>query len=198
MQGGRMMQAGGNRSILPLKINAAGVMPIIFAQAIMFIPGLLLQFFPNTNSSFLRSFKDISSLPYNIMSFILIVIFTYFYTALIINPTQIADELKRNGGFVPGVKPGQKTTDFIDTIISRITLPGAIFLGFVSIMPAIAMLIGIDQAFAMFFGGSSLIIMVGVMLDTLQTVETHLLNKHYDGLTSAGRIKGRGMAQINL
>lgn len=198
MQGGRMMQAGGNRSILPLKINAAGVMPIIFAQAIMFIPGLLAQFLPNSTSVVLQSFTDIRSFAYNITSFILIVIFTYFYTALIVNPDQIADELKRNGGFIPGVKPGSKTAEFIDTIISRITLPGAIFLGFVSIMPAIVMIFGVDQSFAMFFGGSSLIIMVGVMLDTLQTVETHLLNKHYDGLTSGGRIKGRGMAQVNL
>lgn len=200
MQGGRMMQAGGNRSILPLKLNAAGVMPIIFAQAIMFLPGTIAQFIPGmeNSDSILTKFADIRSLPYNILNFVLIVVFTYFYTALIINPTQIADELKRNGGFIPGVKPGVKTSEYIDSVVSRITLPGALFLGFVAIMPAIIMFFDVDQGFALFFGGSSLIIMVGVMLDTLQTIETHLVNKHYDGLTSAGRIKGRQFAQVNM
>jgi preprotein translocase subunit SecY len=201
VQGGRMMQAGGVRQYLPLKLNAAGVMPIIFAQAIMFLPATIAQFFPgmDANNSFLMKFADIRSVPYNLTYFILIVAFTYFYTALIVNPTQIADEMKKNSGFVPGVKPGIKTAEFIDSVISRITLPGALFLGLVAIMPSIVMLFNVDQAFALFFGGSSLIIMVGVILDTLQNVETHLLNRHYDGLTSSGRIKGRqGMAQVSM
>jgi len=193
VQGGKMMQAGGVRQYLPLKLNASGVMPIIFAQAIMFLPATIIQFFPgfDQNSSVLIAFNDIKSAPYNITYFVLIVAFTYFYTALIINPTQIADDLKRNSGFIPGVKPGKKTEEFIDTVISRITLPGAVFLGFVAILPAIVMLFDVNRSFALFFGGSSILIMVGVILDTLQTIETYLLNRHYDGLTSSGRIKGR-------
>ncbi|MCS6819571.1 MAG: preprotein translocase subunit SecY [Chitinophagales bacterium] len=201
VQGGRMMQAGGVRQYLPLKINAAGVMPIIFAQAIMFLPATIAQFLPgfDQNSKFLIAFNDIRSVPYNITYFILIVAFTYFYTALIINPVQIADDLKRNNGFIPGVKPGKPTAMFIDAVISRITLPGALFLGFVAIMPALVMLVGVQQSFALFYGGSSLIIMVGVILDTLQNIETHLLNRHYDGLTSSGRIKGRqGYAMASM
>lgn len=191
--GGRMMQAGGVRQYLPLKLNASGVMPIIFAQAIMFLPATVAQFIPgfDQNSGFLMAFNDIRSVPYNLVYFLLIVVFTYFYTALIINPQQISDDLKKNGGFIPGVKPGKKTEEFIDSVISRITLPGALFLGIVAIMPALIMLVGVQQSFALFYGGSSLIIMVGVILDTLQTIETHLLNRHYDGLTSSGRIKGR-------
>lgn len=193
IQGGKMMQAGGVRQYLPLKLNASGVMPIIFAQAIMFLPATIAQFIPgfDQNSQFLIAFNDIKSVPYNLTYFVLIVAFTYFYTALIINPTQIADDLKRNSGFVPGVKPGKKTEEFIDSVISRITLPGAIFLGIVAIMPAIVMMFDVNRAFALFFGGSSILIMVGVVLDTLQTIETYLLNRHYDGLTSSGRIKGR-------
>jgi preprotein translocase subunit SecY len=193
VQGGKMMQAGGVRQYLPLKLNASGVMPIIFAQAIMFLPATIAQFLPgfDQNGKFLIAFNDIKSVPYNAVYFLLIVAFTYFYTALIINPTQIADDLKRNSGFIPGVKPGKKTEDFIDTVISRITLPGAIFLGIVAIMPAIVMMFDVNRAFALFFGGSSILIMVGVVLDTLQTIETYLLNRHYDGLTSSGRIKGR-------
>ncbi|HRN93300.1 MAG: preprotein translocase subunit SecY [Chitinophagales bacterium] len=201
VQGGRMMQAGGVRQYLPLKINAAGVMPIIFAQALMFLPATIAQFLPgmDQNNSFLIAFNDIRSIPYNTTYFLLVVVFTYFYTALIINPTQMADEMKRNNGFIPGVKPGKATANFIDTVISRITLPGAIFLGFVSIMPAIVMLINVQQSFALFYGGTSLIIMVGVILDTLQNIETHLLNRHYDGLTSSGRIKGRqGYAMASM
>ena len=199
VQGGRMMQAGGTRQYLPLKLNASGVMPIIFAQAIMFIPATVAQFSGMENSGFIQAFTNIRGLWYNLFDFVLIVAFTYFYTALIINPTQIADEMKKNGGFVPGVKPGTKTGEFIDSVISRITLPGAIFLGVVAIMPSIVMQFNVDQQFALFFGGSSLIIMVGVILDTLQTVETHLLNRHYDGLTSSGRIKGRqGFAQVSM
>ena len=201
VQGGKMMQAGGVRQYLPLKMNAAGVMPIIFAQAIMFLPATVAQFLPgfDQNGKFLIAFNDIKSIPYNAVYFLLIVAFTYFYTALIINPTQIADDLKRNSGFIPGVKPGKKTEEFIDTVISRITLPGAIFLGIVSIMPAIVMMFDVNRAFALFFGGSSILIMVGVILDTLQTIETYLLNRHYDGLTSSGRIKGRqGFATASM
>ncbi len=200
VQGGKMMQAGGVRQYLPLKLNASGVMPIIFAQAIMFLPATVAQFIPgfDANSSFLIAFNDIASVPYNAVYFILIVAFTYFYTALIVNPTQIADDLKRNSGFIPGIKPGKSTEDFIDTVISRITLPGAIFLGVVAIMPAIVMLFDVNRSFALFFGGSSILIMVGVILDTLQTIETYLLNRHYDGLTS-GRIKGRqGIASASM
>ncbi|MBS1614127.1 MAG: preprotein translocase subunit SecY [Bacteroidetes bacterium] len=193
VQGGRMMQAGGVRQFLPLKLNAAGVMPIIFAQAIMFLPATIAQFASSgaQNSSILMALSDIKSGWYNLLNFLLIVAFTYFYTALIINPTQIADDLKRNSGFIPGIKPGKNTESFIDAVISRITLPGAIFLGIIAILPAIIMMFGVDQGFAMFFGGSSILIMVGVILDTLQTIETYLLNRHYDGLTSSGRIKGR-------
>ncbi len=201
VQGGKMMQAGGVRQYLPLKMNAAGVMPIIFAQAIMFLPATVAQFLPgfDQNGKFLIAFNDIKSVPYNMVYFLLIVAFTYFYTALIINPTQIADDLKRNSGFIPGVKPGKKTEEFIDTVISRITLPGAIFLGIVSIMPAIVMMFDVQRSFALFFGGSSILIMVGVILDTLQTIETYLLNRHYDGLTSSGRIKGRqGFATASM
>jgi preprotein translocase subunit SecY len=199
VQGGRMMQAGGTRQYLPLKLNASGVMPIIFAQAIMFVPATFAQFSGMENSGFIQAFTNIRGLWYNLFDFVLIVAFTYFYTALIINPTQIGDEMKKNGGFIPGVKPGTKTAEFIDSVISRITLPGALFLGVVAIMPSIVMQFGVDQQFALFFGGSSLIIMVGVILDTLQTVETHLLNRHYDGLTSSGRIKGRqGFAQVSM
>jgi preprotein translocase subunit SecY len=196
IQGGRMMQAGGTRQYLPLKLNASGVMPIIFAQAIMFVPATIAQF---SGMQSLNVLTDIRGFWYNMLDFILIVAFTYFYTALIINPTQIGDEMKKNGGFIPGVKPGTKTAEFIDSVISRITLPGALFLGLVAIMPSIVMQFNVDQQFALFFGGSSLIIMVGVILDTLQTVETHLLNRHYDGLTSTGRIKGRqGFAQVSM
>jgi preprotein translocase subunit SecY len=199
IQGGRMMQAGGTRQYLPLKLNASGVMPIIFAQAIMFVPATIAQFSGMQNSGVIQAFTNIRGFWYNMFDFILIVAFTYFYTALIINPTQIGDEMKKNGGFIPGVKPGTKTAEFIDSVISRITLPGALFLGVVAIMPSIVMQFNVDQQFALFFGGSSLIIMVGVILDTLQTVETHLLNRHYDGLTSSGRIKGRqGFAQVSM
>jgi preprotein translocase subunit SecY len=201
VQGGKMMQSGGVRQYLPLKLNASGVMPIIFAQAIMFLPATVAQFIPgfDANSKFLIAFNDIKSIPYNLTYFLLIVAFTYFYTALIVNPTQIADDLKRNSGFIPGVKPGKKTEEFIDTVISRITLPGAVFLGMVAIMPAIAMWFGVNRAFALFFGGSSILIMVGVILDTLATIETYLLNRHYDGLTSSGRIKGRqGLASASM
>ncbi len=195
--GGRATQqsfAGeGSRQYLPIKLNAAGVMPIIFAQAIMFLPATIAQFVPgvNQNNDFIMALSDIRGFWYNALNLILIVAFTFFYTALIVNPTQMSDEMKRSNGFIPGVTPGQKTAEFIDAVVSRITFPGAVFLGIIAIMPSFVMLFGVDQSFALFFGGSSLIIMVGVILDTLQSIDTYLLNKHYDGLSSAGRIRGR-------
>lgn len=185
-------QYGGVRQYIPLKVNAAGVMPIIFAQAIMFLP-LTLAGFANseTLSGVARVFTDYTSFWYNLVFFLMIIFFTYFYTAITINPTQMAEDMKKNGGFIPGVKPGKKTAEFIDNIMSRITLPGSIFLGFVAIMPALVKLIGVTSQFAQFYGGTSLLILVGVVLDTLQQIESHLLMRHYDGLTKSGRIKGR-------
>lgn len=187
-------QYGGVRDYIPLKVNISGVMPIIFAQAFLFIPGTIGGFVTNGQSTgFLSKFSDFTSWPYNITMFLMVVLFTYFYTALIVNPVQMADDLKRNNGFIPGVKPGKKTAEFIDTIMSRITLPGSLFLAFVAILPAFAMMFGVNQQFAIFFGGTSLLIMVAVVLDTLQQVESHLLMRHYDGLTKTGsKIKGRG------
>ena len=177
---------------IPLKVNAANVMPIIFAQAIMFIPISLIGFTDlNNSSSFLRSLTDSTSFWYNFIFAILNILFTYFYTAITINPTQMAEDMKRNNGFIPGVKPGKKTADYIDDIMSRITLPGALFLTFIAIMPAFAGLFGVQNEFAHFFGGTSLLITVGVVLDTLQQIESHLLMRHYDGLLKSGRIKGR-------
>lgn len=187
-------QYGGVRQYLPLKINGAGVMPIIFAQALMFIPSTLTGLLSNTSSSasnFFSKFMDITSFGYNALFFTLIMLFTYFYTAITYNPVQISEDLKRNSGFIPGIKPGKKTADFIDTIISRITFPGAIFIGFVAIMPAIAIIFGVNDQFAQFFGGTSLLIMVGVVLDTLAQIDTHLSMRKYDGLMKYGRIKGR-------
>jgi preprotein translocase subunit SecY len=187
-------QYGGVRQYLPLKINGAGVMPIIFAQALMFIPSTITSFLSNKStaaSSFFSKFMDITSFGYNALFFVLIILFTYFYTAITYNPVQISEDLKRNGGFIPGVKPGKKTADFIDSIISRITFPGAIFIGFVAIMPSIAIIFGVNDQFAQFFGGTSLLIMVGVVLDTLAQIDTHLSMRKYDGLMKYGRIKGR-------
>jgi len=184
-------QYGGVRNYLPLKVNAAGVMPIIFAQAIMFIPLTFVNVTQQTASGFWGSFIDYNRFGYNAVFFILIILFTYFYTAITINPQQIAEDLKKNGGFIPGTKPGKQTAELIDNIMSRITLPGSIFLGIVAVMPAIVRLFGVNQQFAQFFGGTSLLIMVGVVLDTLQQIESHLLMRHYDGLTKSGRIKGR-------
>lgn len=189
--GARRMQMGGHRQYLPLKLNAAGVMPIIFAQALMFLPSTIGTFVGFDNSGFVRTFNDFTSTGYNVVYFLLVIAFTYFYTALVINPVQMADDMKRNGGFIPGVKPGRRTSEFIDNIMSRITLPGSIFLGFVAILPAFAMQFGISGQFALFYGGTSLLIMVGVVLDTLQQIESHLLMRHYDGLMKTGRIKGR-------
>ncbi len=185
-------QYGGVRQYIPLKVNAAGVMPIIFAQAIMFLPLTIAQYAQSDSlTGFASAFTNIDGLWYNLTFFILIVMFTYFYTAITVNPNQMADDMKKNGGFIPGVKPGRKTAEFIDTVMSRITFPGSLFLGFVAIMPAIVRLIGVNQQFAQFFGGTSLLILVGVVLDTLQQIESHLLMRHYDGLTKSGRIKGR-------
>ena len=183
-------QYGGHRQYLPLKVNAAGVMPIIFAQAIMFIP-MTLAGFRGGESGFMHAFTDINSFWYNFVFFLLIVAFTYFYTAITVRPVDMADQLKRNNGFIPGVKPGKKTAEYIEEIMSRITLPGSIFLGIVAILPAFARFFGISQNFAQFFGGTSLLIMVGVVLDTLQQVESHLKMHHYDGLMKEGNIKGR-------
>jgi preprotein translocase subunit SecY len=185
-------QYGGVRQYIPLKINAAGVMPIIFAQAIMFIP-ITLVGFSNSDSmrGFVGAFMDNTGFWYNFVFGLLIVVFTYFYTAITINPTQMAEEMKRNNGFIPGIKPGKRTAEYLDLIMSRITLPGSMFLAFIAIMPAFAQLLGINQEFASFFGGTSLLILVGVVLDTLQQIESHLLMRHYDGLLKSGRIKGR-------
>ena len=186
-------QYGGARQYIPLKVNAAGVMPIIFAQAIMFIPITFIGFSNNVNNAggFLHAFTDHTSFWYNFVFAVMIILFTYFYTAITINPTQMAEDMKRNNGFIPGIKPGKKTAEYIDDIMSRITLPGSFFLALVAIMPAFAGIFGVQAGFAQFFGGTSLLILVGVVLDTLQQVESHLLMRHYDGLLKSGRIKGR-------
>lgn len=185
-------QYGGVRQYIPLKVNAAGVMPIIFAQAIMMVPITIVGL---ANSENMRgvaaALSNITGFWYNCTQFLLVVAFTYFYTAITVNPTQMAEDMKKNGGFIPGVKPGKKTVEFLDAVMSRITLPGSIFLGMVTILPAFAMMIGINQSFAYFYGGTSLLILVGVVLDTLQQIESHLLMRHYDGLMKSGRIKGR-------
>lgn len=176
------------RSYIPLKVNASGVMPIIFAQAIMSVPMMIVG---ETTNSFLLGLANMFSWQYNLVFGLLIIVFTYFYTAITVNPKQIADDLKRNGGFVPGVKPGTETASRIDDIVSRITLPGSIFLALIAIIPAFAYLAGFNQNFAMFMGGTSMLIMVGVVLDTLQQIETYLMNQHYDGLMEGGKIRGR-------
>ena len=191
------MPATGNRDYIPLKVNAAGVMPIIFAQALMFLPAAVGNYAsPEGGSGFLNSLADFTSLPYNIVYFLLVVIFTYVYTALLVNPTQYAEYLKRQNAFIPGIKPGKNTADFIDSVTSRITLPGSVFLGLISILPAIAVnLLGINIGFAMFFGGTSLLILVAVVLDTLQQIDSHLLMRKYDGLVKSGRAQGRSRVQ---
>ncbi|MCW8310270.1 preprotein translocase subunit SecY [Sphingobacterium thalpophilum] len=189
-------QVGGVRQYIPLKVNAAGVMPIIFAQAIMFVPMSLGQFFPNLQSEFLTSLSNYTSVAYNVTFAFLIIAFTFFYTAIMVNPQQMSDDMKKNGGFVPGIKPGLETSNFIDRVISNITFPGAIFLAIIAILPAIASLFGINNQFAHFYGGTSLLILVGVVLDTLQQIESHLLMRHYDGLMKTGRIKGRSAASV--
>jgi preprotein translocase subunit SecY len=189
-------QYGGVRQYIPLKVNAAGVMPIIFAQALMFIPSTVAQFFPNYESmqGVIAAFINPTSWTYSITFGLLIIIFTYFYTAISVNAVQIADDMKRNSGFIPGVKPGKATADFIDSVMSRITLPGAVFLAIVAIMPSLANVLNINNQFAQFYGGTSLLILVGVVLDTLQQIESHLMMRHYDGLMKSGRIKGRSAA----
>ena len=185
---------GGARQYIPLKLFAANVMPIIFAQALMFIPLAIVQYSSENASWFVRSMLDHHSWTYNILFALLIIAFTYFYTAITLNPTQMAEDMKRNNGFIPGVKPGKDTADYIDTVMSRITLPGSLFIAFIAIMPALAGLLTVQDAFSQFFGGTSLLILVGVVLDTLAQIESHLLMRHYDGLLSSGRIHGRGMA----
>ena len=185
-------QYGGVRQYIPLKVNAAGVMPIIFAQALVVIPITVAGFANSDNlSGFAAAFGNFQGFWYNFTLAVLIILFTYFYTAITINPVQMAEDMKKNGGFIPGVKPGRKTVEFLDTIMSRITLPGSIFLAIIAILPAFAMIAGVNNQFAQFYGGTSLLIMVGVVLDTLQQIESHLLMRHYDGLLKSGRIKGR-------
>ncbi|MBN4071079.1 preprotein translocase subunit SecY [Crocinitomix catalasitica] len=191
--GGQTGAEQSTRSYIPLKVNASGVMPIIFAQAIMTVPTMI-----QTNNAVLNALSDYRGFWYNFVFALMIIIFTYFYTAITINPKQIADDLKRNGGFVPGVKPGSETADFLDNILSRITFPGSLMLAAIAIIPAFAMLFGIGDSFAMFMGGTSMLIMVGVVLDTLQQIETYLLNRHYDGLMEGGRLKGRRGNDINI
>ena len=196
-------QYGGVRQFIPLKVNAAGVMPIIFAQAIMFVPLTLLQMMDSSESGFFTdmmiALQDFEGVSYNLLFFIMIVVFTYFYTAMTVNPNQMADDMKKNGGFIPGIKPGRATADYLDSIMSRITLPGSLFLGLVAILPAFAMqswCLNMDFQFAQFYGGTSLLILVGVVLDTLQQIESHLLMRHYDGLMDSGRIKGKSSGNM--
>ncbi|MBN2890400.1 MAG: preprotein translocase subunit SecY [Bacteroidales bacterium] len=185
-------QYGGVRQYLPLKLNAAGVMPIIFAQALMFIPLMFAGFKSDTLSGIGAAFSDITGFWYNFVYALMIILFTYFYTAVIINPTQMAEELRKNGGFIPGIKPGRKTVEHLDSIMSKITLPGSILLALIAILPAFAMLAGVNRSFAYFYGGTSLLILVGVVLDTLQQIESHMLMRHYDGLMKGGgKLQGR-------
>lgn len=184
-------QYGGVRQYIPLKVNSAGVMPIIFAQALMFLPMMLASFDTSATTGIAAAFSDFTGFWYNFTFALLIIAFTYFYTAVTINPNQMAEDMKKNGGFIPGVKPGRKTVEFLDNIMSKITLPGSIFLALIAILPAFAMILGVNNQFAQFFGGTSLLILVGVVLDTLQQVESHLLMRHYDGLMKTGRIKGK-------
>lgn len=198
---GATMPTAGARDYLPLKVNSAGVMPIIFAQALMFLPATAIQYFSGSNSANtgrIHAFNDIYSLGYNVVFFFLIVIFTYVYTALMINPTNYAEYLKRSNAFIPGVKPGEATAEYIDNIMTRITLPGAVFLGIIGILPSIAATFGVNQQFALFFGGTTLLIMVGVALDTLQVIESYLLTQKYDGLIKSGRIQGRSSQGVQL
>ena len=190
-------QYGGVRQFIPLKVNAAGVMPIIFAQAIMFVPITLVGFSDNESlQGVARVLTDFGGFWYNLLFFIMIVLFTYFYTAITVNPNQMADDMKKNGGFIPGVKPGRATAEYLDSVMSRITLPGSLFLGIVAILPAFAMAAGVNVQFAQFYGGTSLLILVGVVLDTLQQIESHLLMRHYDGLMDSGRIKGKSSGSM--
>ena len=186
-------QYGGSRQYIPIKVNAAGVMPIIFAQAIMFIPATLFGFSDSSSLQGVRAaLTNFDGFWYNLIFAVMVIAFTYFYTAVAVNPKQMSDDMKKNGGFIPGVKPGKKTEEFFDNILSKVTLPGSIFLALIAILPAIIRLFGVNSQFAQFYGGTSLLILVGVVLDTLQQIESRLLMRHYDGLTKTGRIKGRG------
>ena len=182
-------QYGGVRQYIPMKINAAGVMPIIFAQALMMLPMIFARF--EATQGFAAALSNYTGFWYNFTFALLVVAFTYFYTAVTVNPTMMAEDMRKNGGFIPGVKPGKKTAEYLDSIMSRVTLPGSIFLAFIAILPAFAMMLGVNNQFASFFGGTSLLILVGVVLDTLQQIESHLLMRHYDGLMKTGRLKGR-------
>ncbi|HEY5469282.1 MAG TPA: preprotein translocase subunit SecY [Bacteroidales bacterium] len=190
-------QYGGVRQYIPLKVNAAGVMPIIFAQAIMMLP-MIIAGYSNSGSGFIVAFSNMYGFWYNMVTAILIIVFTYFYTAITVNPVQMAEDMKKNGGFIPGIKPGRKTVEFFDTIMSRITFPGSIFLAIVAILPAIAVKATVTPQFAQFYGGTSLLILVGVVLDTLQQIESHLLMRHYDGLMKSGRVKGRAGGSTSI
>jgi len=198
-QADNMMPSGsGARSFIPLKVNSSGVMPIIFAQAIMFVPLYMTQSESLQGNAFLQSLSDFNGIGYNVLFFFMIVAFTYFYTAITVNPNQMADDLKRQNSFVPGIKPGRATADFLDDILSKITLPGAVFLGFIAILPAIVFNLGLthSQSFSIFFGGTSLLIMVGVILDTLQQIESYLLSRHYDGLMKSGKMRSRSQSPV--
>ena len=197
--GSHMPQGSGARSYIPLRVNQAGVMPIIFAQAIMFVPLYMRNTETFRDSEVLASLTNVQGVGYNVLLFCSIVLFTFFYTAIVTNPNQIADDLKRNGNFVPGVKPGKPTADFIDEVLSRITFPGGVFVGIIAILPAVIMMIGLtkSQQFSMFFGGTSLLITVGVILDLLQQIESHLLSRHYDGLMKTGRVRGRTTSAVS-
>ena len=187
-------QYGGARQYIPLKLFAANVMPIIFAQALMFIPLAFVRYSSDGASSWASALMDNRSLPYNCIYVFLIIAFTYFYTAITLNPTQMAEDMKRNNGFIPGIKPGKDTADYIDTIMTRITFPGSMFIAFIAVMPALAGLLNVQQAFSQFFGGTSLLILVGVVIDTIQQIESHMLMRHYDGLLNSGRTRGAGVS----
>lgn len=199
-RGANAMPAAGVRDYIPIKVNAAGVMPIIFAQALMFLPATVAQFIAGDNAGLaahpiLTALMDPFSVPSTVFTFLLVVLFTYVYTALLVNPTQYAEYLKRQNAFIPGIKPGKATADFIDAVTTRITLPGSVFLGLIAILPAFAVAFGVNVAFAMFYGGTSLLILVAVVLDTLQQIESHLLMRRYDGLVKSGKIQGRSRMQ---
>ena len=194
IEGNGRQKLGGARQYIPLKLFAANVMPIIFAQALMFIPLTVAGFSSDGSSEILRQLMNNGSLLYNVIYVILIIAFTYFYTAITLNPTQMAEDMKRNNGFIPGVKPGHDTAEYIETVMSRLTLPGSLFIAFIAIMPALAGTLNVQQAFAQFFGGTSLLILVGVVLDTLQQIESHLMMRHYDGLLKSGRTRTAGVS----
>jgi preprotein translocase subunit SecY len=202
-RGNANIPQSGNRDYIPLKVNAAGVMPIIFAQAIIFLPITVAQYLMGSNGQggtggFLATLQDPFSTATAIFSFIMVVAFTYIYTALVVNPQQYAEYLKRQNAFIPGIKPGKETADFIDTITTRVTLPGALFLGLITVLPKVAFHLGVNQGFALFFGGTSLLILVGVVLDTMAQIESYLLMRKYDGLVKSGKLKGRSGSGMQI